>query len=192
MFLAFGWLRAGVEKAIDGDWWTGGSLRVFLAEHRESSLPFAEWLTGGPMVNLAPATAFVVLVLELVIGLGLLTGRRLRPALHAAMTLNVVFIALGVVSPSAFYMVLQLTLLLGLGSRNGAARPRRAAIAITAACAVAAVALLPSIRTIHPAEVIHDPAIMLVTIAGLVGASHLLELVSAGQRAALDRAEGAV
>lgn len=172
-FLAFGWLRAGIEKAIELDWWTGQEVQVFLIEHQDVALPFAvAW--SNPVSAMAPAVAAAVLALELAIGTCLLTARRLRPALWAGIALNIVFVSFGVVTPSAFYLVLQFTLLLGLVACQ-ASRTLRIVLVTTSALVIAAV--LPYVNTLHPSEVIHDPALMLATIAALLGATQLIPLI---------------
>ena len=107
---------------------------------------------------------------ELVIGVCLLTGRRLGSALLAATALNAAFVALGAVTPSAFYLVIQMTLLMGLYVRRPRPWPLVEKFTIGASL-VAAAALLPFIRTLHPHEVIEDPAIMLATLCALVAAT---------------------
>ena len=180
-FLAFGWLRAGVEKAIDPDWWSGAALDAFLAEQTSAMLPFMEPLTDAFVAPAPAITAFIVLVAELALGVLLLTGRRLGTALLGASALNVIFVLMGVVTPSAFYLVLQLTLLLALGARTGWFTARRR-VALIGAAGLAGVALAPFIATLHPAEVIHDPAIMLVTVGALTAAAQGFTLLATSRR----------
>ena len=174
-FLAFGWLRAGVEKAIDAEWWSGAKLDTFVADQSETMLPFMEPLTNAFVAPAPFVTAAVVLAVELVLGVLILTGRRLGPALLGASALNVIFVLMGVVTPSAFYLVIQLTLLLALGARTGWFNARRR-LAVIGAAGLTGIALTPFIATIHPAEVIHDPAIMLVTVGALAAATQAFTL----------------
>ncbi len=176
-FLAFGWLRAGVEKVIDGEWWTGAKLDTFLSDQSDAMLPFMEPLTNSLVAPAPFITAAVVLVIELVLGVLLLTGRRLGLALLTASALNVIFVLMGVVTPSAFYLVIQLTLLLALGARTGWFNARRR-LAVIGGAALTAIGLTPFIATIHPAEVIHDPAIMLVTVGALAAATQGFTLLA--------------
>lgn len=175
-FLAFGWLRAGSEKVIVPDWWTGAELETFLAEQRAESLPFVTPLVDAIVAPAPAITAAVVALGELALGVALLTGKRLQTALLAACGLNVAFVAMGVVTPSAFYLVIQLTLLLWTAEARGWFSPARR-LGAAAGCGAAAVLLTPFITTLHPAEVIEDPAIMLATLGGLIAATQVLSLV---------------
>lgn len=174
MFLGFGWLRAGVEKMIDGSWWTGDYLSRFLIEQRTRSLPFMEPLIDNVFEPFAEVISLVVMLLQLAIGIAFVTGRRLRPALWIGVTLNVVFVAMGAVDPSVFYIVIQLSLLaaVSLGVFGGSRRePNPISLGLKVG---AAAALAPLAMTVHPAEVIHDPAIILVTVALLAAATEAL------------------
>lgn len=169
-FLAFGWLRASVEKIISVDWWTGAELRVFLGEQSNAMLPFVRPFTDALVLPFPAVTAAIVALVELALGVALLTGRKLGTALGVASALNVLFVLLGVVTPSAFYLVLQLTLLMALGVSRGWFTPTRNRV-LAGMSGLAAVGLAPFIETVHPAEVIHDPAIMLATLASLIAAT---------------------
>ncbi|MEM7096381.1 MAG: hypothetical protein AAF567_25475 [Actinomycetota bacterium] len=174
-FLAFGWLRAAAEKAISPDWWSGAELEAFLAEQSTHMLAFMDPLTDSLVRPLPQLTALVVMVVQLVLGAALLTGRRLGGALLAACGLNTIFVLLGAVDPSAFYLVLQLTLLLALAAQHGWFTTSRR-LSVIAGSAAAMVLLAPFVRTIHPAEVIDDPAIMLVTLLVLLAATQVFAL----------------
>ncbi|MEL6985044.1 MAG: hypothetical protein AAFO29_21615, partial [Actinomycetota bacterium] len=116
----------------------------------------------------AAAVAVVVLVVQVLIGTALTVNRAVMPALVAAGSLNLVFLAVGAVNPSAFYLVGQGAVALWhLGRRPpsaGLSRGLQAAVAVAVALAVISV---PFIGTIHPAGVIDDPAIMMGMLAGL-------------------------
>ena len=169
-FLALGWIRAGAEKLIDTRWWAGDYITNFLADHEESMLSIMAPVTELIGVRVAALLALVVLLAEFAIGVCLITGRFQRQALWAACALNVSFVALGAVSPSAFYLVLQMTLLLALASaRRPASKPQTSSS--VGGWIIAALAMLPFITTLHPHEVIDDPAIMLATLAALRAAT---------------------
>lgn len=174
-FLAFGWIRAGVEKGIDSTWWNGEHLREFLAEQELEMLPFMAPLVDRLVAPTPIVTAIAILIVELALGVMMLTGRKLGTALLGASGLNVIFVLLGVVTPSAFYLVLQITLLLTLAAQAGWFSEARR-IAVVVAAGAATIGLAPFIRTIHPAEVIDDPAIMLVTVAALIAATQAFAL----------------
>lgn len=174
MFLGFGWLRAGVEKIIDESWWTGDALRLFLIEQRTLALPFMEPLVDAVFEPFAEVISLIVMLTQLAIGVAFVTARSLRPALWIGVTLNVVFVAMGAVDPSVFYIVIQLSLLaavsLGVfGDRRRDPNPISLGLKVGAAAAIAPLAM-----TVHPADVIHDPAIILVTVALLAAATEAL------------------
>lgn len=169
LFLAAGWLRAGIEKVIDPSWWTGDVLGQFLVEQRPHMLPFFRTFGDALVAPLALPTAWLVVEAQIAIGLCLLLNRWPRRALWAAVALNVCFVLAGRVNPSAFYLVMQLVLLIGLSRPvNTTIAWRRAAI-----WSVPAVAMLPFARTLVPAEVIDDPALMLSFACGLAALATL-------------------
>lgn len=174
MFLGFGWLRAGIEKMIDESWWSGDPLRLFLIEQRSFALPFMEPLIDELFEPFAPLIALFVLFAQLAIGVAFVTTRGLRPALWAGVTLNVVFVAMGAVDPSVFYLVIQLSLLaaVALGVFGGQRREPNP-ISIGLKLGVAA-SLAPLAKSIAPADVIHDPAVIMVTVALLAAATESL------------------
>ncbi|MBG7603308.1 MAG: hypothetical protein IZT58_01580 [Actinobacteria bacterium] len=177
-FLGLGWMRAGTEKLISSDWWTGVSLDGFLVAQRELALPFMPWLIDHEFAPLALPIAFVVMVSQFAIAFALLTTRLLRPALWAAVTLNCVFVAMGAVSPSVFYLVIELTLLAALANGVFGEEQRRPPKPWSIGAKLgAAVACLPYIETLQPAEVIDDPAIILATVATIAAATEALALI---------------
>lgn len=167
LFLAAGWLRAGVEKVIDPSWWTGGVLDRFLTEQRPHMLPFFRSFSDVLIEPLALPVAWLVVGAQVVIGVGLLLGRFPRRALWAGVALNVCFTMAGAVNPSAFYLVMELALLIGLS------RPTDLTIAWRRATLwlVPAVLVLPFARTLEPAAVIDDPALMIAFVCGLAAVS---------------------
>ena len=174
LFLGFGWLRAGTEKVLDSTWWTGEYLRLFLIEQRPVALPFMPGLIDALFDPFAVPIALVVMLAQLVIGFAFVTTRQLRPALWIGVTLNVVFVAMGAVDPSVFYLVIQLSLLaaVSLGVFDERRRdPNPVSIGLKLGVAGA---LAPYAMTIAPAEVIHDPAIILMTVAILAAATETL------------------
>jgi|GEM_PF-5866697 len=170
IFLALGWTRAGVEKLIDPDWWTGNYLLEFLNAQQDTALPIATLFTDLIDTRLAIAISFVVLAIELVLGFCLLTGKRLTSALAVACGLNAVFVSLGAVNPSTFYLVLQLTLAMAMIAGRPVVSVTKNA-AVIGGCGLFGLTMTPFISTLHPHEVIEDPAIMLATLAMLVAAT---------------------
>ena len=174
MFLGFGWIRAGVEKFIDDGWWTGEQLRLFLIRQRGEALPFMISPIDGVFEPFAELVALLVMLGQFAIGACFVTTRMLRPALWVAVTLNVVFVAMGAVDPSVFYLVIELSLLAALALGVIGGRPRDPNPVSIGAKVGVAVALIPLITTLHPHEVIDDPAIILVTVALLAAATEAL------------------
>ena len=168
VFIGLGWLRAATEKIIDPRWWTGETLSLFLADHSGAGVGWYE-----PLINLAVdpqlvMVALTVIALQIVAGVTLLTGRHLSVGLAVGMFMNVHFVAAGAVNPSAFYLLAQGAVALWL-AEQGRARALQRLQAMAGAGVFLALLSVPFIRTIHPAEVIDDPAIMLVT-GGLLAA----------------------
>ena len=109
--------------------------------------------------------ALFVMIAQLAIGVAFVTARHLRPALWMGVTLNVVFVAIGAVDPSVFYLVIQLSLLAAVALGVFGGRPRAPnPVSVGLKLGVAG-ALAPYAMTIAPADVIHDPAIILMTVA---------------------------
>jgi thiosulfate dehydrogenase [quinone] large subunit len=157
LFLAAGWLRAGVEKVIDPDWWSGGYLRGFLAEQRPHMLPWFRPLADWIFDPLAPVVAWAVLLIQLGVGACLLCNRHVQRALWAGIALNVCFVMAGRVNPSAFYLVMEIALLFALSRAVSETIAVRRAIAWL----VPATLLAPFAGSLHPAAAIDDPALML-------------------------------
>jgi hypothetical protein len=166
LFFGLGWLRATAEKVISIDWWTGATVQSFVADHAEATLPwFLPAATGAAAV--APVTSLLVLAAEAAIGLALVVNRKVAAALAAAITLNLAFVATGAVNPSAFYLIGQGAIVLWLVGRRTPSAAVSTGLRIATAVAVALAAIsVPAISTIHPADVIDDPAIMV----GMLGA----------------------
>jgi hypothetical protein len=157
LFLAAGWFRAGVEKVIDQDWWLGTSLLAFLDEQRADMLPYFIPFAGHVVEPWAAGIAWLVAGMQLAIGVCLVLNRHVKAALWAGILLNICFTMAGRVNPSAFYLVMEVTLLFAL-SRPIPIRiaQRRAVLWV-----LVGLASLPFARTLDPAEVIDDPALML-------------------------------
>jgi uncharacterized membrane protein YphA (DoxX/SURF4 family) len=168
LFLAAGWLRAGVEKLIDDNWWNGHALRSFLADHSSNGLPFFHPIVDRGIEPLALAVAFVVMATEIACGIAIALGRGLRLALRWGLLLNITFILCGQVNPSAFYVVMEMTLLFAIAEGVVGSQPTRPSwrtLALAGACLAGGLAMVPYIRTVEPALVISDSAMMLLFLA---------------------------
>ena len=119
------------------------------------------------------------MVTQLLCGLAIAIGKPLRPALRWVFLMNVVFVMTGKVNPSAFYLVMEIVLLFAIADGVISVRPSTpswrtvAAAGLSAGLAAAAV---PYIRTIEPAKVIDDPAMMLTFIGFIVTVTLLLRM----------------
>jgi uncharacterized membrane protein YphA (DoxX/SURF4 family) len=170
VFLAVGWLRAGVEKLIDGHWWNGDKLHAFLDRHQHDSVGF--WRPFLDVVDrMAPLVAFIVMATEIIIGIAIGLGVSLRAALRWGVLLNVVFVAAGEVNPSAFYLVMEIAMLAAIADGvigNQPTRPSSRSLWLAAACFASALVYTPYVHDIEPAGMIHDPALML-SFVSLIG-----------------------
>ena len=168
LFIGLGWLRAAVEKLIDRSWWGGDPTLAFLAKHHESTLgwyqPFVDFVVDE---NIVAVSVFVV-VAQLLAGLSLLSGRFLAVGLGLGVLLNLNFVAAGAVNPSAFYLISQGALALWLVERSRRRFRRPGLAATTAIMATLGVISVPFISTISPERAVDDPALMFVTLGGLV------------------------
>ena len=187
IFLAAGWLRAGVEKLISSDWWNGHELHVFLAQQHAEALPFWRPVIDHAVSPSALFVAALVCVGELGCGLMLATGQYVRAALAVGLVLNVAFVLCGVVNPSAFYLVMEFVLVFAtpvLIERPAAGHGAPRFPLVSVAWCAAAAAFIPFIRTLDPANVIGDPAAMLAFLSFIVGISHIVRwnLTSADTR----------
>jgi thiosulfate dehydrogenase [quinone] large subunit len=171
LFLAAGWLRAAAEKLIDPQWWTGDKLRTFVTKQHDDALLFFRPVMDHVIAPGAQTVAIIVVLTQLGCGLAIAFGKPLRLALRWAVLLNVVFIMAGKVNPSAFYLVMEIVLLFAVADGTMGVRPSspsRKTIALAALSTGAAAAVAPYIRTIEPAKVIDDPAMMLVFLGVVV------------------------
>jgi uncharacterized membrane protein YphA (DoxX/SURF4 family) len=167
LFLALGWLRASAEKLIDPQWWSGAKLHTFLTNQHDAALPFFRPVMEHVIAPQAQFVAIVVAITQLLCGITIAIGRPMRLALRWAFLMNVVFIMTGKVNPSCFYLVMELVLLFAIADGTIGMRPSvpsRRSVGVAAMSAVLAAATVPYVRTLEPAKVIEDPAMMLVTL----------------------------
>ena len=174
IFIGLGWLRAAASKVIDPGWWSGDYLAGFLTIHADETLgwyqPFVDYLVAP---NLA-MVALIVLVLQVAVAASLLLGRWRPMGLGVGIAMNLHFVAAGAVNPSAFYLLAQGALALWLVERWSRRRTEATLPAVAATGVAVAGFNLPFIRTLHPAEVIDDPAIMFITLGALTALACVL------------------
>ena len=151
---------------IDPAWWNGNALRRFVTEHDAMALAWFEPFLTGVVVPLALPVSLVVLVLEGLAAFSFLAGRGRTVGLTSGIVLNLTFLAAGAVNPPAFYLVLQGALALAVIERSGADL-RRVLFGVEVVVVTTALMSATSIRTLHPARVIDDAAVMVVTLAAL-------------------------
>jgi len=182
LFLAAGWLRAGVEKLIDPDWWNGSELRGFLERQHDHALPFFRPVMDQLIAPMAVTVAVVVMVTQIACGVAIGLGRPLRMALRWGVVLNVSFVLAGAVNPSAFYLVMEMVLLLAIADGaigRSPSLPSRRTLGAAAAAGGVALLFTPYIRTLQPADVIDDPAMMLSFLAAVLALVLVLRWVAA-------------
>jgi thiosulfate dehydrogenase [quinone] large subunit len=160
LFIGLGWLRAVAEKLIDPAWWTGDVLEDFVSTHTDTTLGWYAPFLDSVALPMASGVAAIVVAGQLVAGISLVTGRRLNVGLAVGMFLNLHFMAAGAVTPSAFYLLAQGALVLWLCERNASQSPSSALRATAAAATLVAGLNLAFVSTLHPADVIEDPAVM--------------------------------
>ncbi len=166
LFLAIGWLRAGVAHAIEGAWWAGDELLRFLASDTTYAIGMYEPFLDYVVQPLPVLTAVIVCALQLAVGVMLVLNVRPLVALAAGAFMNLHFILAGVVNPSAFYLVIALVVVLWRMERTvSLATSRKLAKATAIAAGVTTLFLLPYTSRPAPAEVIDDPALVLIFLS---------------------------
>ncbi|HEY5890058.1 MAG TPA: hypothetical protein VIW94_05105 [Acidimicrobiia bacterium] len=168
IFIGLGWLRGAVEKMIEPSWWTGVDLQIFLFQQADDMLGWYRPIANNWIAPYAASVAIAVVAVQLFAASTLLSGRLVRLGLFAGMLLNLNFMAAGSVNPSVFYLLAQGVLVLWLAEQSlpGKSVPRLLSGAAYLSYVVGVMSL-PYIRTIHPAEIMTDPAVMLVFSAVL-------------------------
>ena len=215
-FIGIGWIRAFAEKATDPNWVGGGTLTDFLNSHLAADqmpFPFYRDLTTDVFLPHAAALAWIVLIGQLMAGLGIMTGTLTTAALLGGLFMNVNFVLAGAPDPSPFYIVIQALLLVcaagtimgvdgWIAARRHAkwrnSQPPNAsgrirfrcslvrALSIPLALAASAVGVyaVSYIKDFSPAGSIHDPA-AIMSMLGFVSAGWaIVAFLHAGQRAA--------
>jgi thiosulfate dehydrogenase [quinone] large subunit len=116
LFIGIGWIRAGLEKLIDPGWPAGFALAQFFHEQMASGtvvFPFYQHLLRDVFVPHALGLSWLIMIGQLLTGIAIMTGTFTNLALMAGLFMNLNFILAGRVTPSAFYIVIQIVLLVG-------------------------------------------------------------------------------
>jgi thiosulfate dehydrogenase [quinone] large subunit len=215
-FIGIGWIRAGAEKATDPNWAGGGTLTEFLNRHLANDqmpFPFYRDLTTDLFLPHAATLAWIVLLGQMMAGLGILTGTFTTAALLGGLFMNVNFVLAGATDPSPFYIVIQALLLVCAAGTimgvdgwiaerrkakwrnaqppNASGRIRFRCFLVRAVCiplvlAASAVGVyaLGYIKDFSPAGSIHDPAAIMSMLGFVVAGWATVAFLHAGQRAA--------
>jgi thiosulfate dehydrogenase (quinone) large subunit len=120
LFIAFGWLRAASEKTLNPAWFDSSTLEAVLNAQLGGNhvvFPAYAWLISNVFLPGAPMLVWIVLIGQIMVGLGLVFGAFSRAALLGALFMNLNFIAAGMPSPSVFYVVIQILLLASSSGR---------------------------------------------------------------------------
>jgi len=163
LFFGMGWIRAATEKLISPTWLDGTTITSFLAAHENSTLGWYHWVVDSVVSPHISVIALVVLLSQFGVGISLVFSRFVGLGLIVGMFLNLNFLAAGAVNPSVFYILSQGALLLWLAEQRSSARSTRLGLSLLAAGG-AAIGLisLPYVSTLHPTNVVEDPAVLFV------------------------------
>jgi thiosulfate dehydrogenase [quinone] large subunit len=194
IFIAVGWLRACAEKIVDPAWLSGQALTAFLSGQQQSgqvAFGFYQELIKGLFLPHSALLSSLILVGQLLVGLGLLFGLFTRGALLGGLLMNINFLLAGRPDPNAFYLVIQAMLLFGAADQvlsvdgllarrwfslplpGAATAAKRALIgktlSVLAALGSAAVVVYAylHISNFAPAASIHDSAAVLCVLANV-------------------------
>lgn len=190
LFVGVIWLRAAAEKIIDPAWWDGSTVEAFVTSQLAAGAVATEWcarLAETVLLPNAQAVSWVVVVLQTLTGLAILLGVATATFLVVGIAMNVAFLLMGAVNPSAFYIPMQATLLMGdAGSVAGLEWALSADRARTlrrwheaVACdtrvwrlvagMLAVIAALATVRisAFTPADLVGDPFAVLALLSGI-------------------------
>jgi thiosulfate dehydrogenase [quinone] large subunit len=210
IFIGLGWLRAGVEKVVDPGWSDGASLTAFLRDRLQGgdvAFPPYETVITQLFLPHAASLSLIVLLGQFLAGAAILGGAFTRAALLGGLFMNLNFLLAGAPNPSAFYIVIQATLLVtGAGavfgldavlarrvgvpsmvaqaaaSRSWRTRPLALALVEGFWLGVAAYALA-NVSDWSPAGSVGDPAVLLAILAALGAAWTALAYLRRGRQA---------
>jgi thiosulfate dehydrogenase [quinone] large subunit len=110
LFIGVGWLRAFFEKVGDDAWWNGRAVTDFLAQQQDQGLvvfPFYQRIIETVLRPGGRWVGWLVVILQLVIGIAILTAAYTNLALIVGASLNLSFMLAGRISPGVFYIAIQ-------------------------------------------------------------------------------------
>ena len=201
LFIGLGWIRASLEKFITAGWYDGSALTGFFDQQLSGGhvvFPLYQQLVTGVFEPNAVALSWIIMIGQMLVGLAVTFGVLTNFALLCGLFMNVNFVLVGAVNPSAFYIVIQTALLVtNVGAVFGldrilsrhipsfflTAQPggnskywqfERMCLFIGAVAAVViALATAPYIQDYSPHSV-DDPAMLMVILSGLTGLTALI------------------
>ncbi len=197
LFIGLGWLRASVEKLMDPHWYNGEALLSFFHEQIVAGaiyFPFYDNFINTICAPNALVLGWVVMIGELLVGMAIMTGTLTTLALLAGLFMNLNFILIGSVNPSAFYIIIQVVLLMGqagtilsvdallsahlskaipparwnLAATKARRRAQQGALILTLLCGSVTLLSALFIRDYGPSSV-DDPAMLLSILSSLSG-----------------------
>lgn len=116
LFIGIGWARAGLEKLIEAGWHDGSSLVAFITQQISGGyvhFPFYQTMIRDLFAPHALSLSWVIMIGQLSVGMAVLAGFFTNFALLCGLFMNFNFIFAGQVTPSAFYVVIQMALFIG-------------------------------------------------------------------------------
>jgi uncharacterized membrane protein YphA (DoxX/SURF4 family) len=195
VWLGIAWLRTGLALALQPEWLDGTALTQFVEGQVDAGAgPVSLYteLLASVVERAATPLGMLVVVGQIVIGLGLLTGTLTNLALLMAILFNVNLILTGVASPSQFYIVIQVVLLVGgagaaysvdrslsrylpsvmltghRGLVDGVEVSRPALVVLAVVAVGSAAALVPTVDAVLPDRGVDDPGLILIALLFIV------------------------
>lgn len=204
LFIGIGWIRASLEKIITPEWLNGTELTKFFYQQLsggEVVFPYYRHLITSLFAPHSLALSWIIMIGQMLVGLAILFGAFTNFALLWGLFMNVNFVLAGMVSPSAFYIVIQTALLVAnagavfgldhflsrrvsfslMSAQAGRDRKfwrlERACFFLASLLAVVIGAIsIPFIHDYSPHSV-DDPAMLMLILALITGLSALVTLL---------------
>ena len=195
LWVGIGWLRAGLEKVVQPEWFDGTALTQFVQQQADAGT--APWLISIDLLarlveRAAAPLGLVVVCAQIAIGLCLLTGTLTNLALLTAIAINVNLILAGIAAPNHFLIVIEVVLLAGgagaaygldrwlsrvlrtslltghRGMVDGVELPRGALVLLAVAACGLAAAAVPRIGSVLSEGGMNDPGFTLVALGVVI------------------------
>jgi uncharacterized membrane protein YphA (DoxX/SURF4 family) len=201
IFIGIGWVRAALEKFTDPEWAKGTALTQFLNDHVSSGMvefPYYQNLVQDVFTPNVLPLSWLIMLGQILTGVAIMTGTFTNIALVCGLFMNLNFILIGEVNPSAFYVVIQIALLVtNVGYSLGVdallarkipigwiiAQPysarkywrleRGSYLGVTTAMALLALSHFQYIESFTP-DSVEDPAMIILVLSVIIGLSALI------------------